>query len=73
MYVISISGHCQGVRAFFAGRVLAMKAKSAYGEKRGQRGFPVDTPQEGWDTPVVEPQEEAWAKENRRFCRGRWI
>jgi len=42
-------------------------------EKRGQGAFPVDTPQEGWDTPVGEPQEEAWVRENRRFCRGRWI
>ncbi len=34
--------------------------------------FPVDMPQEGWETPVGEPQEEAWAKANLRFCKGRW-
>ena len=33
----------------------------------------VDMPQEGVGTPVRWPQEGRWGKEERRFCRARWI
>src|SRR5579859_1341469 len=67
--------------AKFAVSLLNAKTDSHFPKTRcpvssaeaGASVFRVDMPQEFGDTPVGTPQEEAWARKNRKSCRAHWI
>ncbi len=57
----------------FANNVLMTKKRKPADAKGPTRFFLLTCHRSVRDTPVVEPQEEAWRKAGQRFCRGLWI